>query len=180
MTASTDRDGWEPGMRRYRSDLKAGLLVFGTVLALGVPAGFLWEAITPKVQVIARGGLRFYAQPEGNAPIAADGNFAIIGLVAGVLCALVAFARYRRFGVASVLGLAGGGIAASALAWKIGNLLGPGQLADSAPPADGVPFAGPLELRAYGVLLLWALASTTVFLALTASNDADEPAAEPL
>lgn len=163
-------------MRRYRSDIKAGLVVFAAVLVLGVPAGILWEAITPKVQVVARGGITFYAQPEGSASITADGNFALIGVAAGVICACAAFARYRHNGVATVLGLVAGGVLASLLAYRIGHLLGPDDLREGAtPPAgDGVPFSGPLRLRAHGVLLLWALASTTVFLALTASRDPDE------
>ena len=162
-------------MRRYRDDLRACLAVLGSVLVLGTPAGLVWEAVSPKVQVIARDGGVFYANPEGSAPIAADGYFALVGVVAGVICGFVIFFRARRHGVGAVIGLVAGGVLASLVAWRLGHLLGPGELAESAKSAkDGVPFSGPLELRAYGVLLMWPLASTTVFLALTAGHDSQE------
>jgi hypothetical protein len=166
-------------VRTYRDDLRAGLIVFTAVLLLGIPFGFLWEAVTPKVPVVARAEGVFYAEPEGNAFIAADGWFAVIAAAIGVCCAFVAFVRYRRYGVATVLGLAVGGVLASVLAWQLGHALGPADVADGARTAkDGVPFSGPLELRAYGVLLVWSLASTTVFLAFTAGNDAEDRDAE--
>jgi hypothetical protein len=168
-------------VRRYRDDIRAGLIVLTAVLILGIPAGFVWHAVSPEVAVVRHGTGVFYADPEGSAFIAVDGWFAIIGAVAGALCAFVAFARFRRYGVATVLGLSGGGVLASVLAWQLGHLLGPEALADSARTAtDGVPFAGPLELRAHGVLLVWSLVSTTIFLALTAGHEAEEqPEAHP-
>jgi hypothetical protein len=163
-------------VRRYRDDIRAGLIVLGTVVVLGIPCGFIWEAVSPKVAVVTRGQGVFYADPEGGAFIAVDGWFAVIGAAAGALCAVAAFIRYRRYGVGTVLGLAAGGVLASILAWQLGRLLGPASLQDNARTAtEGVPFSGPLELRAYGVLLIWSLVSTTIFLAFTAGHDAEEP-----
>ena len=159
----------------FGADLRVGLIVFAVVVFLGLPAGLGWEALSPTAEVVSRPEGVFYTNPEGSDFIAADGWFAVIGAVTGLICSAAAFFRYRRHGVAAVLALAVGGVLASLLAWRLGHLLGPDDLeAGAAAARSGVPFSGPLDLRAHGVLLVWPLASTTVFLALTAGHDAAE------
>jgi hypothetical protein len=156
----------------YRADIRAGVVVAVAVTALGLPFGLLWHWVSPRAEVVRRMGGVFFTDPEGSAFIAADGWFAAIGAVAGVGCAVVAFGRLRQRGVAAVLGLAVGGVCASLIAWWIGHQLGPESLALTGPAAEeGVRFEAPVDVRAKGVLLVWSMAATMVFLAMTASHE---------
>lgn len=109
---------------------------------------------------------------EGGSPetsIAADGWFAVCALVAGVLAAVVSGALLpeRRLGV--LAGLTLGGIGGSLVAWRLGVLLGPPSVEESAAALrDGTRFQGPLELSALGVLLAWSMASAIAFFAAVA------------
>lgn len=101
--------------------------------------------------------------------IAADGWFAVCALVAGVLTAIVSGALLpeRRLGV--LAGLTLGGIGGSLVAWRLGVLLGPSTVEESAAALrDGARFQGPLDLSALGVLMAWSMASAIAFFAAVA------------
>jgi hypothetical protein len=161
---------------RFRDDARTALLLGAAVAVSGLLAGVLWVLLAPTALVEVRDDAVFLVDPEGPAFIAADGWFAVLGTVAGFLCAVVAFARFRRHGPATLLGITVGGAIAAVLAWRLGHLLGPGNLETrAAQVADGTKLQAPLDLRALGVLLAWPIASVSWFLALTLGFERAEP-----
>ncbi|MGH3328543.1 MAG: hypothetical protein ACRDPT_12235 [Streptomycetales bacterium] len=159
---------------RYRHDARTGLMLTALVALLGIPAGLLWTAVAPEIGVVVRGHEVYFTNPEDPGFIATDGWFAVIGAVAGLLTAALAFAAWR--GVAAVLGLAVGGVLASLLAWRLGYQLGPAEPDLHGPAvAAGARLAAPLDLRALGVLFAWPISAITLFLALTAGLEAEPP-----
>jgi hypothetical protein len=94
---------------------------------LGIALGVLWWALAPRADYrITSGGPVAIGNPSEELLIADDGVFVLIvaglGLIAGIATWLVR----RRRGVAWLLGVALGTLASSAVAWQVGELLGPG------------------------------------------------------
>jgi hypothetical protein len=152
-----------------RTELRAGLLVGLGVMLAGVPTAVIWWLLAPVPELVRFGSRAILVESEGEAAVAADGLFAVCTLTAGLVCAVVVFARTRHARVGTLLGLALGGLAGALLAWRIGVWLGPASVADSiSATPDGGRFEGPLALGAKGVLLAWPLASVIAFFALAA------------
>jgi hypothetical protein len=144
--------------------LRAVLAAVAVCLSLGLLLGVAWWLVAPTPLVVVRDGAAFLANPESSAFIAADGWFAVLGILAGLLSADLVFRPYRQRGVAALIA---GGVLASVVAWRLGHLLGPDELAARAgAAADGMTIEGPLQLRALGVLLAWPIAAVSVFLSL--------------
>lgn len=141
--------------RRLRPALQ--LLAGSAALGLALGAAWVWVTPRPRYRVVA-GGVVVDELTTG-AFVAADGWFAVLALLGGVLCALLA----RRYGdgPAGVLaGLVLGGALGAVLAWRVGLALAPDDLAVLSAGVDvGNRFEGGLTLRAHGVLLLWPLAA---------------------
>ena len=76
--------------------------VTATVAVLGVPAGFAWAAIAPRVAVMITGhGAAEVINPETSAFIAADGWFCVVGVIGGLLAGVVGYVTaVRRHGPA--------------------------------------------------------------------------------
>jgi hypothetical protein len=154
--------------RHRRGAPRAAVSAILTCLLLGPVVGLTWWAVAPTPEVVVRDGGVFLTDPETSAFIAADGWFAALGALAGLLSALLVFRRHRGEGVAALLGLTAGALVGSVLAWRLGHLLGPEELLPRArSAAEGTTLRGPLDLRAVGVLLLWPIASVAGFLSLT-------------
>jgi hypothetical protein len=135
---------------------------------LGIPLGVAWWWLAPIPLVVVRGDGVFLTNPETSAFIAADGWFAALGLLAGLLSAGLVYGVARGRGVPALLGLTIGGLLASLVAWQLGHLLGPDELLPRAEAAaEGATLEAPLDLRAWGVLLLWPVAAISGFVALT-------------
>ncbi|MBO2465890.1 hypothetical protein J4709_50880 [Actinomadura sp. LCR2-06] len=132
---------------------------------LGPLAGLLWANTIPRVSYLIIQGEPLIADPEGEGPIGIDGRFALIGLVAGLLCGAVAYAaRGRRNDIALILGLAAGGVAASLLAWRTGHLVGLGHFHDVVRHArDGATVTGVADLGAKGVLMFWPVVAVAAY-----------------
>jgi len=163
-------------------------LVLGVVsLGAGVLVGVVWRAVAPAVTgtVSISGGQKsaFLDNPETKGFVGQDGSYAICGVVAGLLLALVAFAWFRRRGpVGAALALAGAGIGAAYFAAWFGAWLGPGH-GSIYSVAQHVPNNGtfelPLQLTATGVLWLWpAVAVGLYFLLMLVFGPADPPEPE--
>lgn len=168
-------------MRRHRADLGAALLVSGWALPAGLLVGVAWFLLAPQPQVIASGGRLYPVNPEGKEFVAADGWFAVLACVTGVLAAAVVYARHREQGIGAVCGLAGGGLLGAATAWALGAALSPALGPVAALPQE-VAVTVAAQIRAPGVLLLWPMAAVTVFLALAAGaepTDDHDPVACP-
>lgn len=150
--------------------LRRASVIAGTVAAvlavLGVPAGLVWSAIAPRARLIAVApGQAVLADPESTAYIAADGRFAVLTMVVGVVAAIVTYALVgRRHGTAAAVGLAVGGVLGSVAAWQTGRLptLDTYHHALHAAGA-GAHLTAPLTLHARGVLVLGALAAVAAF-----------------
>lgn len=152
-----------------RSELTTGLRVSLGVLVAGIPTALVWWLLAPVPLLVVRGDGVFLAQAETETAVAADGWFALCTATAGLVAALVVFARIRRARVGALLGLTVGGLAAALLTWRLGVLLGPDSIRSTARGlADGTRFDGPLELSARGVLLAWPLVSVVAYFALIA------------
>lgn len=155
--------------RRRSHSARAGLVT----AAVGLPAGLVWWLVAPRAAlIVTAGGGVFPHQPENKAYIAADGWFAVVALVAGVLTGALVWARWRRGGVEAVAGLTAGGLLGALVAFAVGKLLGSVDVAARAAEAGvGAVIQAPLDVRAYGVLCLWPIAAVTVFLALVAGYE---------
>jgi hypothetical protein len=152
-----------------REEVRAAVLVVATSLAGGLLVGLLWWLLTPLPELEKRtaGVVSVSSSPESS--IAADGWFAVIGLVTGVVAALLATAMLRGSRLGALLGLTVGGLLGSVVAWQFGVLLGPEPLDAAAAAAEvGDRFTGPLRLSALGVLLAWPTAAVIAYFAAAA------------
>jgi hypothetical protein len=157
----------------------AALVAVGSVLA-GLPAGLVWWLLAPPTPIQKRADGLYLAGGEGNeAAIAADGWFAVVALVAGVLIALVVYLLTRPGRIGPLLALAVGGGLGAAVAWRTGALLGPDSLVTTARGLDvGARFDGPLKLSALGVLLAWPMGAVITYFAVAAGAEVSEAGSE--
>jgi len=136
-------------------------VLLGTAL-LGVVAGLLWPAIAPRaVLVVVSRGSAQVVNPETAAFIAADGWFAALCLIGGVISGLVGYLfAVRRYGPSAMLGVLAGALAAALIARWIGEQSGAAAfnhlLAVSRP---GVLLRAPVTLGGVGALTFWPLAA---------------------
>jgi hypothetical protein len=158
--------GRPPSLRRV---VVEALLV---CLVAGLLVGLLWFLLAPQFSVEMVGEELRPSGPMGENQFGTDAWFAVISGVAGVLIALVLFTRHRHRPVATVCALAAAGLVGSAVAWRLGVLLGPdpvtGTLQDM---ADGTRLDLPLDLRASGVLLAWPIASVATVVVMSLLGD---------
>jgi hypothetical protein len=153
-----------------RSDeVRAALLVVAVSLPVGLVMGLVWWAVTPLAQLEKRPSGVFLVGGGSETSIAADGWFAVIGLVIGAAAALLAAVLLRRNRLGVLLGLALGGLLGSVVAWRFGVLLGPPGLAEASAAAEvGDRFDAELQLSAVGVLLAWPTAAVIAYFAAVA------------
>jgi hypothetical protein len=132
---------------------------------LGVAGGFLWSAVAPQaVFSVQSPGVAYVVNPETSAFIAADGWFALIGLIGGAVIGISGYLTgVRRHGPLPAAGVLGGATAAAFLAWWTGSHLGLDEfrhrLATSKP---GTLLRQPTDLGAHGALAFWPLAAGVV------------------
>ena len=158
-----------------RAHQRAAALVTVLSSAVGVLLGLVWWLVTPLARLEKRADGVFGVGRQAETAVAADGWFAVCGLVAGVVVALVA-AFLVRERLAALVGLAAGGVLGSVVAWRVGALLGPGPLQETAEILKvGQRFDGPLTISALGVLLAWSMAAVAAFFAAVAGLDANRP-----
>ncbi|WP_243718552.1 hypothetical protein [Actinomadura sp. KC06] len=131
----------------------------------GPLVGVLWAKTIPEVTYVIVQGEPLLAEPEGQGPIGIDARFALIALVAGLLCGVAGYlAGGRGDDIALLLGLAVGGGAAAFLAWKTGHMIGLDDFQDAVRTArDGTTVTGVADLRAKGVLVFWALPAVATY-----------------
>ncbi|MEU5980526.1 hypothetical protein [Streptomyces sp. NPDC047315] len=165
-----------------RADLRDGAVVVVAVSVLGVALGLLWLWLAPKVPLISNGREIYLRDTEGEEAIGADGTFALLGFVFGAISAAGVFWWRRRGGLVQVVALAIGGLLAGLVAWRVGVWLGPTTdvVAHAKAVGPGVAFDGPLELRAYGVLVAWPLSAMLAHLLLTALFAPRDPPPPPV
>jgi hypothetical protein len=163
---------WSP-WREARHDAGWGGAVLGVLAVVGVPLGVLWWLLAPRAHYrITHDGPVPIGNPSDELLFADDGIFVLIvaglGLVAGVATWLVR----RLRGVAGLLGVALGTLAGSAVAWQVGELLGPGP-SKAALRQVGARVSTSLTLGALPALAVGPFVAMLVWLVATlyARND---------
>lgn len=138
------------------------------IAVLGPVAGVVWHLVAPTVGFVVVRGQPYFADGETQAPIGTDARFALIGIVAGLVCGVVAY----KFGgrdndVPLLAGLAVGGTAATLLAWWVGHQFGLSHYQHVLHTgADGAEVNGPPDVRARGVLVFWPLFAVGTYAAM--------------
>lgn len=159
------------------AELARGALVALLVTVCGLLLGLLWLWLSPRIPMVSDGKAVYLKDTEGEEAIGGDGTFVFLALGLGALTALAVFLRYRRGGVAVVLGLAVGGLLASVVGWRLGVALGPTSdiVAHAKAVGPKVVFDGPLELRAKSALVAWSVGAMLVHLCLTSAFGPRDP-----
>ncbi len=168
----------EPRPSSWRRDLAgAGAVVVSCVL-LGAPAGLVWSAVAPRLQVqLTADGVVIPNVESSKAFIGADGSLLVVMLAMGLLTGVLAWVFARKYGPWTVAGLLIGGLLAAQVAAAVG--LRPGaseaQAALNNPQARGTvelylgkrksPHSSDLTLRAPWVTVGWPVAALGVFAA---------------
>lgn len=116
---------WSP-WREARRDWRWAVGVVGVLAVVGVPLGLLWWALAPRADYrITSAGPVVIGNPSEELLIADDSIFVLIVAGLGLLAGLLTWLFRRHRGVAGLLAVAFGTLAGSAVAWRIGELLGP-------------------------------------------------------
>ncbi len=146
-------------IRRIRTAIGSLLAVALLVTALGLPVGWLWAAVAPRVLVGMSTDGPYLVHPEPEEYIGADGTFLFIGLGLGVLLAVLCWvALRRRRGPAIPIGLALGSLAGSYVAWQFGRRIGLAEYHDLLAHARaGWQFYRPPSLRVAGLLRVFGV-----------------------
>lgn len=132
------------------------------LLALGALAGLAWSWLSPRPPYVRTQLGPFLADPGTQALIAADGWFAVITGTLAVLSGLVVWWFTRGDGLGAVLGLFAGGGGASLAAYWVGARFTLGTATVAEVPGF-TTVAGPLDLTARGVLVVWPLCALGVY-----------------
>jgi hypothetical protein len=138
--------------------------------------GLVWWLTAPLPPIVKRADGLYRAGGEVNeAAVAADGWFAVVALVAGILLALAVYLRTRPGRVVPLLALVAGGGVGAVVAWRTGVLLGPDDVEST---AKGLPvgshFHGPLDVSALGVLLAWPMGAVITYFAVAAGAETSD------
>src|SRR4051794_5013750 len=152
---------------RWTAGIRAALLAAAGSILLGAVSGLTWQSLAPHVEGTVTPDGVVLDVAASQAYFGAEAWFAGVTVVAGVLCALLAFARLGRTGSFALLGLVVGGALASVLAWRVGVHVGPRELSAHGHAIGSRVHLG-VSIHAYGVLLCWPIAATVVYFALTA------------
>lgn len=140
-----------PARRGLSTPLVAGLVLL-VVAALGIPLGYLWSALAPRLPMVKYQGDLYFIDAGPEELAAADGWFILLALGTGVLLAFAAWFGLRRHRGPLVMAALGvGSLAASWLAAWIGSGIGRAeydQRLASAP--DRTLLTLPLEVGATG------------------------------
>jgi hypothetical protein len=129
------RHAYWGGWPEIRADLRTAVRVVLVLALAGLAAGLLWWLLAPRADFRITGdGPVAIGNPSQELLVADDVVLALILTGFGLVAGAAAWFLRRRRGVAMILALAVGASAMAAVAWQLGELLGPGpthaQLAD--------------------------------------------------
>ncbi|WP_336209148.1 hypothetical protein [Nonomuraea sp. LPB2021202275-12-8] len=145
-------------------EVRAFAITVLSLAALGIPAGLLWSALSPRPPYQLTEKASVLADPSTQTLIAADGWFATITGGLGLACGALAWFLSRRRQLPTLLGLCAGGVLGSFLTLWAGTTFTLGVTTIEASAAPGVTLvAGPLGLTAKGVLVSWPLLAVGLF-----------------
>lgn len=152
------------------------------VLALaGAGAGILWSLAAPRPPYVMTGKGPLLADPSTQALIAADGWFAVITGVLGLVCGVIGYGVSRGGRpLPVVVGLAAGGLLGAHLTLLVGEAANLGAVSVVASGSSVPLVPGPLALTARGVLYAWpTLAAGAFFVLEGVAGYRDSPLRHP-
>ena len=146
-----------------RRDIRVAAGITLVLIAVGLVAGVLWWWIAPQPEYRVEADGLFFLDPQPEAYIAAEGWFVVITGVVGLVAGLLVFTRFRDAAWGALVGLFVGGLAGAGASAALGMLLG---RADPWAGAIGTVVQGPLEIQAWGVVLVEAGVAVATWLLL--------------
>lgn len=144
---------WYAGLRPTAGEAASAVRLVVVLALAGVPLGLLWWAVAPRraYEVAEQGA--FAIVPESEAAVGSDGWLMVLTGVLALVATALAWRRQAHRGPLVPVGLALGMLLCGLLTWQVGALLGQGPSA-AALAEIGSIVLGPVELRAYGVLVV--------------------------
>lgn len=140
---------------------------FLTGIVAGAVMGLCWAAITPAGKAIDQGEF-FYSVAEPELIAAQDAYFAVLAVGFGLVHALVLARTVGQRPMLRVAWACFAGVLGSLVAWLVGSMIGPLQVAAEAPKYPQAVTA-PLGVHSLGVLFIWSfvcmMVASFVFLA---------------
>ncbi len=174
----------DTGPPRWRYDVRVAAVVVAVSVLLGAPAGLIWSAVAPRLQVtLTDQGPQVPNLESSKAFVGADGSYLIVMAVLGLLCGTLAWFLARRSGPWTVLALVVGGTLAALTAAAVG--LRPGSQHAIEALQAGSTFRGHLELflgrrtgtdvslRAPWAAVAWPVGALTAFLSFAVRRPED-------
>jgi Protein of unknown function (DUF2567) len=164
---------WSPWAEARREWRWAALLV-GVLAVAGVLLGLLWWGIAPRAHfTITASGPKVIGKPSDELLAADDSLYTLLVAGLGLLAGLGAWLVRRHRGLAGLLGVALGMLVADAVAWQVGELLGPGPT-KAALARVGGQVTTALDLAALAALAVGPFAAVLVYLVATLWNRSDD------
>ncbi len=157
-------------VQTYREEVVTGLFTLAVCVLLGAPAGLLWSALAPHADVVINANGANFADGVTEDFIAADGWFAAVVLVVGLLSGAVAWWLARGSGPFVVVGLVIGGTIAAFVAAEVGQRPGQAALQAAAQAGQAGNYVANVALQASLVVVLWPVGALASFLALVLSR----------
>jgi LPXTG-motif cell wall-anchored protein len=169
---------WSPWAEARREWRWAALLV-GVLAVVGVLLGLLWWGIAPRAHfTITASGPQVIGNPSDELLAADDSIYTLLVAGLGLLAGLAAWLVRRRRGLAGLVGVAVGMLAAGIVSWQVGELLGPGpSKADLARVGGRVTTA--LDLHAVAAVAVGPFAAVLVYLLATMWSRSDDLGRSP-
>jgi hypothetical protein len=162
--------------RFRRIERRVAGALFAALVVLGVPLGAVWELISPPGPLGVRLPAGIQAD-ESQAFVEADGRYAVIVLIVGLVAGVVAWLLKAARGVLLAVALTAGTLAGSLIADLVGHLLrgqGPTQQHGGLTYYEHLP----LQVRMPALLLLESVVALLVYavcVAFAARDDLGRP-----
>jgi Protein of unknown function (DUF2567) len=119
------RRPWSP-LRELRRDWRIGLGLLVGLAVAGILVGLIWWGLAPRADFrITSDGPQVIGNPSEELLVADDSVFVLLTAALGLIAGTVTWLVRRWRGVAALLGLALGMVAAGAVGWRTGRLLAP-------------------------------------------------------
>jgi hypothetical protein len=155
-------------------DLRSAAAILAGSIVLGVPAGLIWAATAPRIDVpAALDGAESAFEAQAGADIA----YGAVAIVAGALCGALAWWLAYRRGALVPVALAAGGAGGALVAAAVGHQRNSGRVLAHVPPDlsqrahDVVDFG----LRTHQAIALWPVAALLMYIVLTVGLTEPEP-----
>jgi LPXTG-motif cell wall-anchored protein len=155
---------WSP-WGEARSEWRWAALLVGVLAVAGILAGLLWWGTAPRAHftVVASGPPQVIGNPSEELRAADDSVYTLVVAGLGLLAGLATWLVRRRRGLAGLVGVAAGMVAADVVAWQLGELLGPGPSKAELARVGGRVTTG-LDLAALPALAVGPFAAVLVYL----------------